>query len=174
MTACVGQTLRRFTATVASACGHLSSSTIAPTKRVPYSSRATSIGRRFSLRASSGSTPVASLRHFRKLRPNSSSKGLKAAKEAGAIVSFDTNYRGKLWSSVGGDKVAVKTFRRIVENVDFLIGNEEDLQKGLGIKGPDVTHEEGSKLDPSHFLEMIDSTVKGVPEHPWWCGYNSA
>ena len=90
-------------------------------------------------------------------------EGMKAAKEAGAIVSFDTNYRGKLWASVGGDKKAVETFRKIVENVDFLIGNEEDLQKGLGIKGPDVTHEEGSKLDPSLFLEMIDNTVKEFP-----------
>src|SRR6202789_1786173 len=52
-------------------------------------------------------------------------EGMKAAKAAGAIVSFDLNYREKLWSIHGG---ALKTIARIVENVDVLVGNEEDLQ----------------------------------------------
>ena len=43
---------------------------------------------------------------------------------------------------------------RIVENVDVLVGNEEDLQKGLGIPGPEVAAK--SKLDPSVFFGMID------------------
>ena len=45
--------------------------------------------------------------------------------------------------------------RRIVENVDVLVGNEEDLQKGLGIAGPEVAA--ASKLDPSAFFGMIDT-----------------
>jgi 2-dehydro-3-deoxygluconokinase len=47
---------------------------------------------------------------------------------------------------------------RIVKNVDVLLGNEEDLQKGLGISGPEASAE--SKLDPSAFLGMIDGVVK--------------
>ena len=43
---------------------------------------------------------------------------------------------------------------RIVEHVDVLVGNEEDLQKGLGIPGPEVAAK--SKLDPSAFFGMID------------------
>ena len=43
---------------------------------------------------------------------------------------------------------------RIVKNVDVLVGNEEDLQKGLGMPGPEVAAK--SKLDPSAFFGMID------------------
>ena len=64
---------------------------------------------------------------------------MKAAKAAGAIVSFDLNYRAKLWASVGGGGKAQQTLRKIAANVDCLVGNEEDLQKGLGVKGPEVT-----------------------------------
>src|SRR5437773_2656821 len=58
-------------------------------------------------------------------------EGMRAAKATGAIVSFDLNFRGKLWKSVGGEKRAVEVMRRIVANVDCLVGNEEDMQKGL-------------------------------------------
>src|SRR3984957_10849111 len=89
--------------------------------------------------------------------------GMKAAKAQGAIVSFDLNYRAKLWKSVGGDKRAVETLRRIVANVDCLIGNEEDMQKGLGVKGPEVSKKDESKLNPDVFFGMIENTVKEFP-----------
>ncbi len=85
----------------------------------------------------------------------------KAAKASGAIVSFDLNFREKLWNIWGGEKKAVEVISKIVENVDVLIGNEEDLQKGLGIAGPEV--EAKSKLDPSVFFGMID---KVLAKHP--------
>jgi 2-dehydro-3-deoxygluconokinase len=85
-------------------------------------------------------------------------EGMQAAKEAGAVVSFDLNYREKLWSVRGGQKRAVEQLRRIVGLTDVLVGNEEDLQKGLGIAGPDVTAK--SALDASVFLAMIDRVVK--------------
>jgi 2-dehydro-3-deoxygluconokinase len=88
-------------------------------------------------------------------------EGMKAAKDAGAVTSFDLNFREKLWSIWGGQQKAVEAISRIVENVDVLIGNEEDLQKGLGIPGPDVG--ERSKLDPSAFFAMIE---KVVAKHP--------
>src|SRR6516164_2219669 len=58
-------------------------------------------------------------------------EGMMAAKAAGAVVSFDLNFREKLWKISGGLDKAQDTIRRIVENVDVLVGNEEDLQKGL-------------------------------------------
>ncbi len=88
-------------------------------------------------------------------------EGMKAAKSAGAVVSFDLNYREKLWKISGGANRAVAVVKRIVENVDVLVGNEEDLQKGLGIRGPEVAGK--SKLDPSTFLTMIDQVVKDHP-----------
>jgi 2-dehydro-3-deoxygluconokinase len=88
-------------------------------------------------------------------------EGMKAAKKGGAIVSFDLNFREKLWNIWGGQQKAVEVVGRIVENADVLVGNEEDLQKGLGMPGPKVAAK--SKLDPSAFFEMID---KVVAKHP--------
>ncbi len=89
-------------------------------------------------------------------------EGMKAAKAAGAIVSFDLNYRAKLWSLWGGEAKAASVINKIVENVDVLVGNEEDLQLGLGIPGPEVAAT--SKLDSSTFFGMIDKVVKMHPQ----------
>jgi 2-dehydro-3-deoxygluconokinase len=83
---------------------------------------------------------------------------MREAKAAGAITSFDLNFREKLWKIHGGNDRAVETIATIVENVDVLVGNEEDLQKGLGIPGPEVHSK--SKLDPTDFFSMIDNVVK--------------
>jgi 2-dehydro-3-deoxygluconokinase len=88
-------------------------------------------------------------------------EGMKAAKEAGAIVSFDLNYREKLWNIWGGHERALSVIAKIAQYVDVLVGNEEDLQKGLGIPGPEV--EKKSKLDPAVFFGMIDTVVKKYP-----------
>jgi 2-dehydro-3-deoxygluconokinase len=90
-------------------------------------------------------------------------EGMKAAKAAGAINSFDLNYRAKLWAPIGGLAKANETLRKIAANVDVLIGNEEDLQMGLGIKGPEVTQKSSSKLDPETFFGMIEAVVKEFP-----------
>ncbi len=86
---------------------------------------------------------------------------MKEAKAAGAITSFDLNFREKLWKISGGNERAVEIIGRIVENVDVLVGNEEDLQKGLGIPGPEVAAK--SKLDSSIFFGMMDQVVKKLP-----------
>jgi 2-dehydro-3-deoxygluconokinase len=88
-------------------------------------------------------------------------EGMKAARAAGAVVSFDLNYRAKLWTISGGADRAVETMNRIVENVDVVVGNEEDLQMGLGLPGPEV--EKKSKLDPGAFLAMIEIVLKRHP-----------
>src|SRR5437762_3716910 len=88
-------------------------------------------------------------------------EGMEAAKAAGAVVSFDLNYRAKLWNISGGEERAVAVLDKIVKNVDVLVGNEEDLQKGLGIPGPEVAAK--SKLDPSAFFGMIEKVTKKHP-----------
>src|SRR4029079_6312111 len=60
-------------------------------------------------------------------------EGMQAAKAAGAVTSFDLNFREKLWNISGGLQRAHEVIRRIMSHVDILVGNEEDLQKGLGI-----------------------------------------
>src|SRR5579871_337507 len=89
-------------------------------------------------------------------------EAMQAAKAAGAIVSFDLNYREKLWSVWGGRQRAADVMQRIVRHVDVLVGNEEDLQKGLGIGGPEVAS--GSRLDPASFLAMINGVVEQYPQ----------
>jgi 2-dehydro-3-deoxygluconokinase len=84
-------------------------------------------------------------------------EGMAAAKASGAVVSFDLNFREKLWKISGGLGRAHDVIRRIMAHVDVLVGNEEDLQKGLGIPGPEVSA--ASKLDPSAFFAMIDRVV---------------
>ncbi len=89
-------------------------------------------------------------------------EGMQAAKAAGAVTSFDLNFREKLWKISGGADRAASVINRIVENVDVLVGNEEDLQKGLGIPGPEVAAK--SKLDTSAFFGMIDRVVAKHPQ----------
>jgi 2-dehydro-3-deoxygluconokinase len=88
-------------------------------------------------------------------------EAMQAAKKHGAVVSFDLNYREKLWTASGGAHRAVPVLSRIVDLVDVLVGNEEDLQKGLGIAGPEVAST--SKLDPSVFVGMIDRVTERYP-----------
>jgi 2-dehydro-3-deoxygluconokinase len=89
-------------------------------------------------------------------------EGMETAKKYGAVTSFDLNYREKLWAASGGAKRAVDVLARIVKHVDVLVGNEEDLQKGLGIPGPEVAA--ASALDPSTFFGMIDRVIHKYPE----------
>ncbi len=110
---------------------------------------------------------------FSALSPTTSQlviEAMQAAKKAGAVVSFDLNYRAKLWavaaaeqgkSAAQASEEAAKTLRKIAGYVDVLVGNEEDLQKGLGLKGQDV--EAKSSLDPSAFFGMIESVTKDFP-----------
>jgi 2-dehydro-3-deoxygluconokinase len=89
-------------------------------------------------------------------------EAMKAAKAAGAVTSFDLNFRAKLWNIWGGEQKAVEVIKKIVEHVDVLVGNEEDLQKGLGVKGPEVASK--SKLDPSTFFGMMDAVIAKYPK----------
>src|SRR5260370_5878833 len=63
-----------------------------------------------------------------------------------------------MWAPAGGPERARQVLRRIVANVDALFGNEEDLQKGLGIAGPEVASK--SSLDPGPSVMMIDRVVE--------------
>jgi 2-dehydro-3-deoxygluconokinase len=93
-------------------------------------------------------------------------EGMRAAKATGAVTSFDLNYRAKLWNLWGGHEVALGVIRRIVQHVDVLVGNEEDLQMGLGIPGPEVASAAGAKstLDPSPFFGMINRVIDLYPQ----------
>ncbi len=101
---------------------------------------------------------------FAALSPTTSElivEGMQAAQAAGTITSFDLNYRAKLWQTIGSEAKGQEMFRKIASNCDMLVGNEEDLQKGLGMKGQDV--ESKSKLDPNQFFNMIEQVIEQFP-----------
>ncbi len=89
-------------------------------------------------------------------------EAMTAARDAGAVVSFDLNFRNLLWKKRGSREEAQATLRKIVSLVDVLVGNEEDLQQGLGITGPQITGD--AKLDPGVFFGMIDAVRKTFPQ----------
>lgn len=89
-------------------------------------------------------------------------EALRAAKEAGTIVSYDLNYRPSLWKPHGGQPRAVEVNRELAKYVDVMIGNEEDFTAALGFEVPDLDHEI-SKIDPSAFKAMINQAVEAFP-----------
>jgi 2-dehydro-3-deoxygluconokinase len=104
---------------------------------------------------------------FAALSPTAASliiEGMQVAKAAGAIVSFDLNFREKLWSVWGGSDHAVPVLRRIVQNVDVLIAGQDDLPKLLGVAGID----EAVKAYPQ--IKIVASTLRQVHSanrHSW-------
>jgi 2-dehydro-3-deoxygluconokinase len=65
---------------------------------------------------------------------------IAAAREAGARISVDLNFRRKLWN----ESEAQVVMRPLVTGVDVVIANEEDLQSCLGIEVPDTDVTTGS------------------------------
>ena len=103
---------------------------------------------------------------FASLSPSTSAlilEAMKAAHVAGTVTSYDLNYRKKLWdASAGGSSRALEVNCSIASCADVLFGNEEDLQLGLGITGPEVAGSL-STLDTRSFQLVIERTRKEYP-----------
>lgn len=84
----------------------------------------------------------------------------RTAKKSGTLISFDLNYRESFWK--GREKELSSIFCEIAAASDILVGNEEDFQLCLGIKGP----EEGGKelaAQIESFKEMIKRVKDAFP-----------
>ncbi len=87
------------------------------------------------------------------------------AKEAGASVSIDLNFRGKLWkwdSNYSQRDLAQKTMREILPFVDVVVGNEEDCHDVLGIQAGDTDVHSGT-LDTSRYPDVARQVVQQFP-----------
>ena len=84
----------------------------------------------------------------------------RVAKENGSLISFDLNHRASFWK--GREKELAQAFAEIASLSDILIGNEEDFQLCLGIKGPESG---GQGLDEKidGFKEMIGRVQAAYP-----------
>jgi 2-dehydro-3-deoxygluconokinase len=85
-------------------------------------------------------------------------EAMKAAHEAGTIVSYDLNFRSKLWTS----KRAIEVTKNLIPYIDVLIGNEEDFQKVLGFQ-VEGTDEHLKRLPVEGYKKMVEKVVKAHP-----------
>lgn len=85
----------------------------------------------------------------------------KTAKKHGTRISFDLNHRASFWE--GREEKLHRTFTEIARVSDILIGNEEDFQLCLGIKGPEAG---GKDLSAKiiGFKGMIERARQEFPE----------
>jgi len=86
-------------------------------------------------------------------------QALKAARESGAITSYDLNFRSKLWSA----KEANAATEKLISSVRFVIGNEEDFIKVLGMKIEGVG-EDFKGLKVESYKRMVEQVVKKYPQ----------
>ena len=94
--------------------------------------------------------------------PEVARMAMKSAREHGAVVSYDLNYRPSLWAGIGGMKRAQEVNRDLARYVDVMIGNEEDFTTSLGFH-VDNTNEEFTDLDTSGFRKMIEQASEVFP-----------
>jgi len=89
-------------------------------------------------------------------------EAVTAAHRHGTVVSYDLNYRPSLWKSIGGKAKAQEINRRIAENVDVMIGNEEDFTASLGfeVEGAD---EHLTDLEVDSYAQMIETAAAAYP-----------
>lgn len=85
-------------------------------------------------------------------------EAMRAAHESGAIVSYDLNFRSKLWSS----EQAIKATKELVPYITVLIGNEEDFQKVLGFQ-VEGTDESLKSLPVEGYKAMVRKVVAAYP-----------
>lgn len=84
----------------------------------------------------------------------------RAAKKYGTLISFDLNYRASFWK--GREEELSAIFGEIASIADILVGNEEDFQLSLGIKGPESGGRDlAGKIDS--FKAMIGEAAKQYP-----------
>ena len=89
----------------------------------------------------------------------------KKAKAAGASVSIDLNFRGKLWKwdkSKTPHELAQETMRGILPYIDVVVGNEEDCHDVLGIQAGDTDVHSGT-LDTSRYPDVARQVVQQFP-----------
>lgn len=87
---------------------------------------------------------------------------MQAAHDAGAVVSYDLNYRPSLWQAQGGVTRCRDVNRRLVELADVVFGNEEDYSTCLGfdVEGTDASY---AQLDVAAYEAMVIRLANAYP-----------
>ncbi|MGE5550505.1 MAG: sugar kinase [Bacteroidota bacterium] len=85
-------------------------------------------------------------------------EAMQAAHAHGAVVSYDLNFRSKLWSSAQ----AITATKELMPYITVLIGNEEDFQKVLGF-AVEGTDENLKALPIEGYKAMVRKVVAAYP-----------
>jgi 2-dehydro-3-deoxygluconokinase len=85
-------------------------------------------------------------------------KAIEAAKKHGLLVSYDLNYRAKLWS----EERARAVQEPLMSLVDILITTEEDTERVFGIRGPSY-EDVALQLACRFGMKVVTITLRGTP-----------
>jgi len=87
---------------------------------------------------------------------------MRAARDSGAVVSYDLNYRPSLWKAQGGLTRCREVNTRLARLADVVVGNEEDYSVCLGmdVRGND---ESFAHLEIPAYEEMISRLTREFP-----------
>lgn len=83
----------------------------------------------------------------------------RTAHKYGTVVSFNLNYRASFW--LNREEELRASFTEIASLADVLIGNEEDFQLALGVKGPEAGGKDIDQIDT--FKAMITAAKAAFP-----------
>jgi 2-dehydro-3-deoxygluconokinase len=89
-------------------------------------------------------------------------EAMEAAHRHGTVVSYDLNYRPSLWTALGGEAAAARVNGALVDDVDVLIGNEEDFYAGLGYDAGH-TDDDFLELDVDRYEELLGRVMADRP-----------
>ena len=87
-------------------------------------------------------------------------EAMAAARETGAVVSYDLNVRSSLWAS--GERDAVGVHRGLVEGADVLFSSIHDLGPSLGIDVEDIPVDVWA-VEPERFADLARTVAEAFP-----------
>lgn len=87
-------------------------------------------------------------------------EAMQAAGQAGALRAFDLNYRSKV--EPNKDKARANN-RRIVQHVEFLVGNQSDFDDALGEQSRKVSKDEAFEVWLEAYSEMLRAVARKYP-----------
>ncbi|HYG77583.1 MAG TPA: sugar kinase [Planctomycetota bacterium] len=99
----------------------------------------------------SGITPALS-----KSAADTTAEALAAAKKAGCTVTYDLNYRSKLWTPEQARAIQ----EPLMANVDILITTEEDTKVVFGIEAPKGSDEKFTNVDAAGYRDVARQLVE--------------
>lgn len=85
-------------------------------------------------------------------------EAIRAAKAGGALVSYDLNFRAKLWSQAKAREIQTP----LMTDVDVLITTEEDTERVFGVTGKDYRDVARALAEKFH-LSAVAITLRETP-----------